>query len=197
MLLKIEFSFKKAIRKKMLHTGMVRKNEDTTKTAADEVTHADYGTGIDSPSSTLCVADSDVSDSSTSFVIELGRNANEKNGAFKRYQDLERWIWKECLSLSMLYATKHGKKRCKALLDACDSCHWIYSSEDNHCPSCHRSFSTSESGTGLSKHVTQCEENINLDQHWTLHGSPPFPLRIRLLKVVLALIEVTALNLVA
>lgn len=196
MLRKIEISFKKAVRKKMLHANMVRQSQDTAKTAAAEMTpHTDCSIGIDSPSSTLCLADSDMSESS-SFLIELGRNKNEKNAAFKRYQDLERWIWKECFGSSMLFATKHGKKRCKQLLDACDSCHGIYSLEENHCP-CHRTFSTSESGTSFSELVTQCEEKANLDQHWILQGSLAFPPRIRLLKVVLALIEVTALNLVA
>ncbi|PON44449.1 Octamer-binding transcription factor [Parasponia andersonii] len=191
MLLKIEISFKKAVRKKMLRPNMGRQSEDTAKVAAVELTpHADCSGSTDSPSSTLCLADSDLSESST-FVIELGRNENEKNGAFKRYQDLERWIWKECFSSSMLFATKHEKKRCNQLLDVCDSCHGIYSSEVDHCLSCHRTFTTSDSGTSFAEHVTQCEEKLNLNRNWTLHGSDAFPLRIRLLKVVLALIEVS------
>ncbi|XP_062105928.1 homeobox-DDT domain protein RLT2 isoform X2 [Humulus lupulus] len=188
MLLRIELFFKKAVRKKMLHANMGRQSEDTAKTAA---VPSDCSNGFDSPSSTLCLAESDLSESSTSFVIELGRNKNEKNGAFQRYQDLERWIWKECLSSSALYAIKHGKKRCKQLLDVCDACHGVYSSENNHCPSCHRTFISSESGTSFSEHVTRCEDKLNLDQYCTLNGSPSFPLRIRLLKVVLALIEVS------
>ncbi|KAM6548877.1 hypothetical protein CsatB_020553 [Cannabis sativa] len=188
MLVRIELFFKKAVRKKMLHANMGRQREDTGKTAVP----IDCSNGIDSPSSTLCLAESDLSESSTSFVIELGRNKIEKSGAFQRYQDLERWIWKECLSSSMLYAIKHGKKRSKQLLNVCDSCHGIYSSEDNHCPSCHRTFSSSESGTtSFSEHITRCEDKLTLNQYGTLNDSPSFPLRIRLLKVVLALIEVS------
>ncbi|EXB54945.1 Homeobox protein [Morus notabilis] len=158
MLQKVEISFKKAVRKKMLHANVRKQSEDAKLEAFETTPHPNFSIRPDSPSSTLCSANSDVSESSTSFEIELGRNKNESNGALKRYQDLERWIWKECYSSSMLCAIKQGKKRCKQLLEICDDCHSIYSSEEDHCPSCHMTYGTLERGIRFSEHVAQCIE---------------------------------------
>lgn len=191
MLQKVEISFKKAVRKKMLHANVRKQSEDAKLEAFETTPHPNFSIGPDSPSSTLCSANSDVSESSTSFEIELGRNKNESNGALKRYQDLERWIWKECYSSSMLCAIKQGKKRCKQLLEICDDCHSIYSSEEDHCPSCHMTYGTLERGIRFSEHVAQCKEERKVDQNWSLYASPTLPPTIRLLKLLLALIEVT------
>lgn len=192
MLQKVEISFKKAVRKKMLHANVERQTEDSPKIEVSEMTsHPHFSIGTDSRSSALCIADSDVSETSTSFVIELGRNKNESIGALRRYQDPERWIWKECCSSSMLCASKKGKKRCKQLLHVCDDCHGIYSSEEDHCPSCHITYGTLKNRTRFSEHVAKCKDELKVDQKRSLLGSPAFPPRIRLLKILLAVIEVT------
>ncbi|KAL5571100.1 hypothetical protein UlMin_020697 [Ulmus minor] len=191
MLQKIEISFKKAVRKKMLLDNMGRESEDTIKTEAVEITpRPECSISIDSPASTLCLADSDVSETSTSFVVELGRNGAEKNSALKRHQDLERWIWKESLSSSRLCALKYGKKRCNQLLDVCDYCRGIYSSEEGRCP-CHGTYGTSGKGTSFSEHVAICEEKHRIEQVYVLHDSLSFPPRITVPKMLLALIEVS------
>lgn len=192
MLQKIEVSFKEIVKKNMPHDNVGRESEHGVKKETIEMTpHLDFSIGDDSPSSTICLADSDMPETSTTFVIELGRNEIEKNGVLKRYQDLEKWIWKECFSSSMICAIKNGKKRCKKLLNDCDYCHSVYSSEDRHCPSCHRTYATSVSGLNFSEHFAQCKRKLKLDEHCTLHGSSSFPLRIRMLKLLLALVEVT------
>ncbi|XP_048328593.1 homeobox-DDT domain protein RLT2 isoform X2 [Ziziphus jujuba] len=192
MLQKIGVSFKKIVKKSMLHDNVGRECEHNVKKETVEMTlHPDFSIGNDSPSSTVCLADSDMLETSTSFVIELGRNEIEKNSALKRYQDLEKWIWKECFSSSMICAIKDGKKRCKQLLNICDYCSSIYSSEDNHCPSCHRIYATSESGFNFSEHLAQCKRKLKLEEHCALHGSSFVPQRIRMLKMLLSLVEVS------
>lgn len=194
MLQKVEISFKKNVKQNMLAVKVGRKNEDSFKKEPIEMTpQPDCSIGNDSPSSSVIHAESDMPETSTTFVIELGRNEIEKKGALNRYQDLEKWIWKECFSSSMLCAIKDGKKRCRQLLDVCDICRRIYTFEDNHCPSCHRTYGASENTFSFSEHVAECKIKLKLDQHCTLNGSCSIPLRVRMLKLLLALIEVTAL----
>lgn len=194
MLQKVEISFKKIVKQNMLATKMGRQNEHSVKKEHIEMTpQPDCNIGNDSPSSIIIHADSDMPETSTTFVIELGRNEIEKNGALNRYQDLEKWVWKECFSSLMLCAIKDGKKRCRQLLDICDYCRSIYTFEDNHCPSCHRTYGASESGFNFSEHVAECKRKLKLDQQCTLNCSCSIPFRVRMLKLLLALIEVTAL----
>ncbi|XP_042972000.1 homeobox-DDT domain protein RLT2-like isoform X3 [Carya illinoinensis] len=191
MLQKIEMSFKESVRRKMPCVRM-RDSGDSVKTGAVEIPRGpDYSIGTDSPRSTVCVADSDTSETSTSFAIELGSTVSEKNDALKRYNDFEKWMWKECFNSFVLSALKYGKKRCTQLLGTCDYCHDIYSFEDNHCPSCHKTYSASGRSLNFSEHVSKCEEKSKLGPYCTLHCSPSAPLQIRLLKVQLALVEVS------
>ncbi|XP_035551015.1 homeobox-DDT domain protein RLT2-like isoform X4 [Juglans regia] len=191
MLQKIEMSFKESVRRKMLCVS-IGDSGDSVKTEAVELPRGpDYSIGTDSPRSTVCVADSDASETSTSFAIELGSTVSEKNDALKRYKDFEKWMWKECFNSLVLSAMKYGKKRCTQLLGTCDYCHDIYSFEDNHCPSCHKTYSASGRSLNFSEHVSKCEEKSKLGPHCTLHCSPSTPLQIRLLKVQLALVEVS------
>jgi hypothetical protein len=191
MLQKIEMSFKESVRRNMHCANMRRHNGDSVKTEAIEMPPgSDCSIGTDSPRSTVCVSDSDMSETSTSFAIELGRNEGEKNDALKRYQDFEKWMWKECFNSSVLCAMKYGKKRCTQLLGTCDYCHDIYSFEDNHCPSCHKAYSSSGSNLNFSEHVSQCEEKPKVGPHCTWRGSLSAPVQIRLLKLLLALVEV-------
>ncbi|XP_059452338.1 homeobox-DDT domain protein RLT2 isoform X1 [Corylus avellana] len=192
MLQKIEMSFKESVRRNMHCANMRRHNGDSVKTEAIEMPPGpDCSIGTDSPRSTVCVSDSDMSETSTSFAIELGRNEGEKNDALKRYQDFEKWMWKECFNSSVLCAMKYGKKRCTQLLGTCDYCHDIYSFEDNHCPSCHKTYSSSGSSLNFSEHVSQCEEKPKVGPHCTWCGSLSAPVQIRLLKLLLALVEVS------
>lgn len=188
MLQKIEMSFKESVQMNM-RSAMGRHSGGSVKTEAIEmVPGPDFSIGTDSPRSTVC-ADSDTSETSTSFTIELGNNEREKNDALKRYQDFEKWMWKDCVNSSVILAMKYGKKRDLQLLSTCDYCHDVYSFEDSHCPSCHKTYSSSWN-LNFSEHVSQCEEKPKFDTQNTWHGSLSAPLRIRLLKVQLALIEV-------
>lgn len=189
MLQKIEMSFKESVRRNICSAKMGRHSGDSVKTEAIEMTPGpDYSIGTDSPRSSVCAADSDMSETSTSFAIELGRNESEKNHALKRYQDFEKWMWKDCFNSSVICAMKYGKKRGIQLLGTCDYCHDVYYFEDNHCPSCHKTYS--ENNLNFSVHVSLCEEKPKVDPQYTWHGSLSSPLRIRLLKVQLSLIEV-------
>lgn len=190
MLQKIEMPFKEAVRRNMQCAGIERQSGESVKAEAVEVvTGLECSTGIDSPNSTICVVDSDMSES-TSFSIELGRNETERNNALRRYQDFGKWIWKECFNSSTLCAMKHGKKRCRQLLAVCDYCHDIYLSEDDCCPSCNNTYQHSGSDFNFSKHSTR-EEKLKIGLDYNFNGSSS-PLRIRLLKLQLALIEVIA-----
>ncbi|KAJ9170905.1 hypothetical protein P3X46_018968 [Hevea brasiliensis] len=192
MLQKVEMCFKEAVRRNMLRADMERQSGGSVKAEAVEmVTGHNCGSGIDSPNSSVCVVDSDMSET-TSFSVELGRNETERNHALRRYQDFENWIWKECFNSATLCAMKYGKKRCRQLLALCDYCHDIYFSEDNYCRSCNKTYEHSGSDVNFFKHVTHCEERLKIGLDYNLHGSSS-PLRIRLLKLQLALVEVSIL----
>ncbi|XP_011047699.1 PREDICTED: uncharacterized protein LOC105141971 isoform X2 [Populus euphratica] len=192
MLQKIEVPFKETIRMRMLRANTEGQSKDPIKAEAVEMAAGPKsGTGMDSPRSIVCVPDSDMSETSTSFTIELGRNEIEKNHALKRFQDFEKWMWKECFKSSVLCAMKYEKKRCTQLLGVCDYCHDTYFFEDNHCPSCHNTHA-SQTGLNFSEHVAHCERKLKMDPDSAL-CSLSFPPRIRLLKSLLALIEVSVL----
>uniref|UniRef100_A0A6M2F0J1 Uncharacterized protein n=1 Tax=Populus davidiana TaxID=266767 RepID=A0A6M2F0J1_9ROSI len=192
MLHKIEVPFKETIKRRRLCANTEGQSKDPIKAEAVEMAAGpESGTGMDSPHSTVCVPDSDMSETSTSFTIELGRNEIEKNHTLKRFQDFEKWMWKECFKSSVLCAMKYEKKRCTQLLGVCDYCHDTYLFEDNHCPSCHKTH-PSQTGLNFSEHVAHCERKLKMDPDSAL-CSLSFPPRIRLLKSLLALIEVSVL----
>ncbi|GLT41039.1 hypothetical protein SLA2020_151290 [Shorea laevis] len=190
MLLKIEVSFKEAVRRNKLHSVIERQSQETIRTEANQMVSGP-NVSMDCPSSAVCTSDSDISEMSTSFQIELGKNEKEKHDALKRYQDFEKWMWKECVSSSSLCALKYGKKRCKELLVICDYCHDIYFFEDNHCQSCHRAYDVSKSNLYFSEHAAQCSAKPQMDPISTLDSSISSPLRMRLIKVQLAMVEVS------
>ncbi|GAV74076.1 Homeobox domain-containing protein/DDT domain-containing protein [Cephalotus follicularis] len=184
MLQKIEISFKETVKRNVPCSDMERQSGVAIKSETLEMDlgpHSNIGT--DSACSTVCSVDSEISETSTSFAIELGRNETERIDALERYQGFEKWMWKECFTSSILCAVKFGKKQRVQLLGVCDHCHEIFFFEDHHCPSCHNTYLMSERNFSFSEHVAQCEEK------W--RGSVSSPLRIRLLKVQLALIEVS------
>ncbi|KAK1566908.1 hypothetical protein Q3G72_005921 [Acer saccharum] len=165
MLQKVEMSFKETVRRNTLHAKAERDNRKTAKTESVEIAPLpDSSISTDSPRSIVCGPDSYMLETSTSFSVELGRNETERQDAWKRYQDYEKWMWKECVKPVVLCALKYGKKRCKQMLGVCDCCLDVYFSEDRRCPSCQRTFDTAKISS---------------------------PVRIRLLKVLLALVEIS------
>ncbi|KAL7215900.1 hypothetical protein ACSBR1_027948 [Camellia fascicularis] len=191
MLQKVEVSFKETLRRNLAHTKAGRPVNNFKTEVSGMACSLDCSAGTDSPSCTVYVSNSDMPEPSSSFSIGLGRNETEKKDALKRYQDFEKWMWEECLNSSVLYAVKYGKKRCRQLLDICD-CRDVYYFEDDHCPSCHRTYETSIRDINFSEHVAKCKEKFKGDPCWTSQGLDPSPpLRIRLHKALLALIEVS------
>ncbi|TKY59218.1 Homeobox protein EgHBX4 [Spatholobus suberectus] len=188
MLQKVESSFKENVRKYTQCSKIGSRGETCVKNEADETDSSpDCHTGSDSPSSTLCGLNSDTSETSSSFKIELGKSESDKKSALRRYQDFQKWTWKECYNSSILCAMKYGKKRCKPQVVICDICFNPYFFEDSHCSCCHRTF-PSNNGFNFSKHAFQCGDKLSKDI-CILDSS--LPLRTRLLKALLAFIEVS------
>ncbi|XAR72605.1 hypothetical protein NMG60_11019310 [Bertholletia excelsa] len=191
MLQRIEVSFRETCRKNLEHTGPGGQTGSNIKIEISKMDSAG-SSSTDSPSSTICASNADMPEPSSSFSIGLGRNETEKKDALNRYLDFEKWMWEECLNSSVLCAMKYGKKRCKQLLGICDECHDSYLFEDNHCPHCHRTYSIPISGLYFLEHVAQCKSKLKVEPGLMFHDldSCP-PLRIRLLKALVTLMEVS------
>uniref|UniRef100_A0A7N0U4U5 Homeobox-DDT domain protein RLT1 n=1 Tax=Kalanchoe fedtschenkoi TaxID=63787 RepID=A0A7N0U4U5_KALFE len=144
----------------------------------------------DGPSSGVCLSNSDL-ETSSSFAIELGKNEDERSNALTRYQDFQKWVWSECFSSSNFCALRHGGKRATQLLGICEKCYDSYFFEDKHCPFCHGTFRYSDCSLGFADHVAQCEHNLQMEPYEIVYPSVSLPLRARLLKVMLALVEVS------
>ncbi|MCI13511.1 hypothetical protein A2U01_0034629, partial [Trifolium medium] len=132
--------------------------------------------------------DLDTSVASTSFTVQLGRTEVENKDAYMRYWDFEKWMRKECLICSVSRAMKFGKKRCNQLLLMCDLCHHVYFFRGSPCPSCHRTFSTSQGNSGSYESFAHSEGKMNIDTHLS-HDSSSSPMRMRLLKILLSVVE--------
>ncbi|KAJ8432424.1 hypothetical protein Cgig2_016054 [Carnegiea gigantea] len=187
LLRKVEPLFKESVRKK-LDTSMNGSSSSIVKTEASEIpSNPETSGGTDSPSSTICAYNSEASEPSTSFHIESGRNSLEVNNFLRRFKDFEDWIWRECLSSSVLYATKYGKMRCTQLVQICDSCRDIHYFEDKCCPTCHKTYSAFDKSFNVSEHVAQGERTKGKTERQLHHDD--HPPRIRLLKALLGLVE--------
>lgn len=187
LLRKVEPLFKDSLRKK-LDTSMNGSSSSIVKTEASEVPcNPETSGGTDSSSSTICAYNSEASEPSTSFHIESGRNSLEVKNSLRRFKDFEEWIWRECLSSSVLHATKCGKMRCTQLVQICDSCRDIHYFEDKCCPACHKTYTAFDKSFNVSEHVVQCERTKGKTEQQLHHDHPP---RIRLLKALLGLVEV-------
>ncbi|PRQ29011.1 putative transcription factor & chromatin remodeling DDT family [Rosa chinensis] len=187
MLQKIEASFKENVRRN-LHPS----SRNHVKKEADEMDSSpDYPSGFDSPGSTVSALNTDVGETSSSFRIELNRNENEKRAALSRYQDFQKWMWRECFSTSALCASKYGKKRCRQLFDFCDFCLSCYHFEDSHCSFCHQTFGATYENLDFSEHVIQCKERRNLETCDIHVPGTSVPLASKLLKAFMALVEVS------
>ncbi|KAI4319771.1 hypothetical protein MLD38_033331 [Melastoma candidum] len=174
MLLKIEGSFKETLRK-YPPTDVCKRH------ATEVVAGPESGMSTASPSSFLDAADSEESEVSTSFRIEVGRNPHEKINALRRYQDFEDWMLKECLNSSKLMAIDHQNKRCKQFLNVCDWCHNINFTDIDRCLLCGNPvlLETSAQGKGM----------LQSTNHSTLEGADCSPVRMKVLKMQLSLIE--------
>ena len=90
MLQKVEISFKENVRLNTQCSKIGSIGETCVKNEADETDSSpDRHTGSDSPSSTLCGLNSDTSETSSSFKIELGKSESDKKSALRRYQDIQ------------------------------------------------------------------------------------------------------------
>lgn len=195
MLQMIETSFKENVRRNLQCANFLVQSGTTPKNENDESSSSpDCNTVFNSPSSTVCGLNLDTMVTSSSFRIELGRNENEKKAAFRRYQDLQRWMLRESFNTATLCAMKFGEKRCTQLLDICDFCLCLFDSEHSHCTSCHQTFDTSGNDINFFEHKLHCERERK-SYHWDTHTlDASLPLKSRLVKAVLAVIEVRSNN---
>ncbi|XP_009352854.2 homeobox-DDT domain protein RLT1 [Pyrus x bretschneideri] len=192
MLQKIEASFKENGRKNAHCPNNAGPSKNHVKNEAGEMDSSpDFPSRFDSPESTVCALNSDTTQSSSSFRIELDRSETEKRAALRRYQDFQKWMWKECFNSSTLGATKYGKERCRPLFDVCDVCLSCYYFEDSHCDTCHQTFDAFNRNFDFSEHVIQCKRKRTLEP-WDFHvPCTSVPLARRLLKALIALVEVS------
>ncbi|CAI0385317.1 unnamed protein product [Linum tenue] len=159
----------------MLHRIEKSFKETVRRNMLQVTTKKNAPDGVESPRSAVYPTEPEMCETSTSFAIELGRNGSEENNSLKRFCDFERWMWKECFSSMMLLsASKYGQKRCPQLLGLCADCHDIYFYEDDSCPSCNKALEPSKSSLDFVQHS---------------YGYSP--VRIRVPKLLLALIEVS------
>lgn len=189
MLQNIEATFKETARK---HKYTDEKLGNSVKEDTSErVPSNDCCSNTDSLKSTTCISNRETREPSTSFLIGFGRNKMENTNALRRYADLEKWMWEECVDSQFLCARKYGRMRSENLIGICNNCHDTYFWEDKHCPSCHRTFSPVKSSYFI-EHVAQCKEKLE-DLFLPLCILDSLPaLRVRLLRAQLASVEVTS-----
>lgn len=182
MLTKVGTSFKENVRRK---SGTGIKSE-----VAELGSSPSSIMDADSPTGAVCGSNPDTLEPSSSFRIDLSPSRGEINNALKRYQDLQMWMWKECVNPSTFCAVTYGKKGCKPVLGICNFCFNFYIFEENLCPSCRRTFGTFDSDLNYSEYVIQCEERSKVDPNNLTISDSSHPLRIRLIKALLTILEV-------
>ncbi|GAA0160372.1 homeodomain transcription factor [Lithospermum erythrorhizon] len=178
MLQKIEGPFRERLHRGSLHVSTRSQNCASKTEAAEENSFSPADSICGSPSVTQCTMDSDALEPSVSFRIELARNEVEKLNAFKRYKNLQIWMWEECFNTPILCTTTYGKKRCSAVLGICDSCLCSYTFEENYCTSCQRSFGKE---TPL--------ENLKVDPKTVVVLNSPHPTRVGLIRAMFNFLE--------
>lgn len=190
MLQQSETSFKENVRRNFQSFDIVGETGNSIGNKATEMgSSIGYLAGSKSPSSAVCGSNSDTWEPSLSFRIDLWKNETEKMNAFKRYQELQVWMWKECFNSSTLCAMKSGRKGFTPLLGICDFCLDSFIFEESNCPSCHRTFGTFGNRLNYLESVNQCEEKRKVNPK-NLVSDSSFPLQIRLIKALLSFIEV-------
>lgn len=193
MLQRIEKYFKESVRRNVQNVSLRMQNGDTVERlkteAVERASNQDCSSNIHG-STSLCFDNLDASETSTSFVVPLGKNEAGDKDAFMRYWDFEKWMQKECLNSSVLCAMKYGKKRCRQLLSICDLCLHVYFSGGALCPSSHRTFCACKSNSNSSEHIVHSEGQVKIGTD-CFNVSSPLPLRMRLLKIFLSIVEAT------
>lgn len=170
MLLRIEAHFKESVNKTRV---------DVTEVGS---------MSSSSPSSSLSTPNTNVSEFSSSFAIELAGSGNEMSNALNRYEDFEKWMWGDCLNLR---AMKLENKRCEHLLEICDNCRDLSFFEDDQCSSCLKLCQTLfDRNLAFSKHISHFKEKLKWSASYFHFRESGLPVRFRLLKTQLALIEV-------
>lgn len=176
----------------MLQRIEARFKESVSKMWVDVPEAGPIGSG--SPSSTVSIPNTDSSEFSSTFAIEHGQNGDEMTNAIKRYQNFEKWMWRECLNLR---AMKFGSTRCENILEVCDNCLDLSFFENGRCSSCHKLCETFfGSNLTFSKHLSRFKEKLKSESVLCFHDRESGrPVRFRLIKALLALIEVSFLQL--
>ncbi|KAK6134736.1 hypothetical protein DH2020_031512 [Rehmannia glutinosa] len=188
MLRNIGASFRETARKNLLCSNSgVHVGEDVKKKVVESRHKLDLYSGIDSPKSMVCASYSTSPGLSLSSTIELEKNVCEGNDIMERYKDFE-WMWKECFDSNVLGALKYGTLMRERLLEICKCCNSLFSWEENHCPSCHTTYKTSEVTYNFAEHVTECKRKRSGEIERILLNLS-LPPRVRLLKAQLAMIE--------
>lgn len=175
----IRATFKETARKNLLcsHSGG-NVHDDVKKEVLEMRNKLDFCSGTDSPKRIVRASYSN--SPSISFATDLENNGTEEN---------VEWMWKECFASNVFGALKHGTLRRQQLLEICNCCHSLFSWEENHCPSCHRTYSSSKETFNFAEHVAECKKKQSEEFDDVLFNLS-LPPRIRLLKVQLATIEV-------
>ncbi|KAG2262034.1 hypothetical protein Bca52824_069113 [Brassica carinata] len=159
MLLKIDASFKEA----------VRRNVET--------------------STELCSISTDTAEISSTFKIEVGDGDSvaERCGVLQRFRSFEKWMWDNMLHPGALSAFKYGAKKSTPLFHICRSCAELHFAGDVCCPGCGQMMI---GGLDVSEMCFADQvARLGGDAGFILRGSNLTPLRIRLLKIQLALVE--------
>ncbi|KAK4485260.1 hypothetical protein RD792_007892 [Penstemon davidsonii] len=188
MLQKIEVCFKECVRRFKLAPNILDENRNDGEKEAKKGNSSLASASVESPSSAVFSSNTDLWEPSLSFRIDLGRNEAEKKNFWKRYEDLQIWIWKACFNSSTLCAMAYGKKRCLPLLGICDVCFGTFDAKMDHCPCCqpvNGKLSDQGNFSELFNH-----ENKLIDGNNTIISNT-LPLRIRLIKALLNLLEVS------
>lgn len=176
MLRRIELSFKQVAKKNVSNSGS-RHGKNIKGEAFDG-----------SPKRTMYVSEREPG---SSCAISIGSyEMDKKDDTWKRYQEFEKWALEECFNSIIFCALKSGKARRKRLLHVCDSCQDLYFFEDHHCTICHKNYSVTFKSFDVLEHLTHCKEKLELHDVASLNLETSPPIRIRLLKAQLALVEV-------
>ncbi|XP_047970225.1 homeobox-DDT domain protein RLT1-like isoform X2 [Salvia hispanica] len=174
MLQRIEVCFKESVRRNRLS-----QNGDADRQGDVELNSSFAFESAESPSSAVCTTSFDALEPSLSFRTEVGKNEKESNNFMKRYEDLQNWMWKECLNSSIVRALEYGKQRCSQLLGICDICFATYA--EDCCPCSHWD-------QGMI--VTKGHFPVQFNGENNLMDGRNSPLRIRLIKTILISLEV-------
>lgn len=149
-----------------------------------------YLAGRRSPNNAAHDLRTDMSTTSLSFRIDVGKNDIEKKNSYKRYQVLKSWVWKECINSKNLNAMKNGRKGYTPLLGICEFCFDTFIFEENRCPSCQRTSGAMGERFNYLGSLIQCEEKLEINPSKLIASDSSFPLLIRLIKALLSFIEV-------